>query len=185
MNLIDAFIRNATDAQAGATVVRSPDAARARVAGILRDVGARLVMVSPDAVAPPWSCDATLAPVGARVVTRSATNNDRAELLAADAGVTLATHGLADTGTLVVCSSPHNHRLDSLVVPIHIALLRASDLLPDLPSAFATLAEDERFERHSAVTFIRGPSRTADIELQLTLGVHGPGKVHIVVLDGR
>jgi len=183
--MIETFARNAAEAQAVVALVRSPDEARTRVADILGDARAHLVIVSPDAAGPPWSCGDTLASAGVRVVTRSATHNDREDLLSADAGVTCAAHGLADTGTLVVCSAQDHHRLDSLVVPIHVALLRASAIVPDLRSVFSSFAADSRFERHSAITFIRGPSRTADIELTLTLGVHGPGTLHIVVLDDR
>jgi L-lactate dehydrogenase complex protein LldG len=88
---------------------------------------------------------------------------------------------LADTGTLVLCSSPGDHRLDSLLPPLHIALLRARDILPDLPALFDRLAAERSFEAHSAITFVRGPSRTADIELTLTVGVHGPEKVRVIV----
>jgi L-lactate dehydrogenase complex protein LldG len=184
-NLLDCFARAATDAQAVVSVVPSPGAARDRVAAILRADTSRLATISPDAAAPPWACDATLEAPGTRVVIRSPAHNDQAELLAADVGVTVAAYGIADTGTLVLCSSPGDHRLDSLAPPAHIALLRASALVPDLEEAFARFAADRRFERHSAVTFVRGPSRTADIELQLTIGVHGPGKVYVVMWDDR
>jgi len=93
----------------------------------------------------------------------------------------LAAYGLADTGTLVLCSSAGDHRLDSLLPPLHVAILRARDIVPDLAALFDRLAADRRLDKHSAVTFVRGPSRTADIELTLTVGVHGPGRVRVVV----
>jgi L-lactate utilization protein LutC len=183
--VIDAFARAAIAAEAAVSVVPTPLAARDVVAGILRACDARLVAVSPDAVEGPWEVDAALDVQPARVLVRSNALNDRADLLQADAGVTVAAYGIADTGTLVLCASPGDHRLDSLVPPIHVALLRASSLVPDLDAAFARFAADGRFARHSAVTFVRGPSRTADIELQLTIGVHGPGRLYVVVWDDR
>jgi L-lactate dehydrogenase complex protein LldG len=119
------------------------------------------------------------------VVVRSPAHNDRAALLEADAGVTVAAYGIADTGTLVLCASAGDHRLDSLAPPAHVALLRASAIAPDLETVFARFADDGRFARHSAVTFVRGPSRTADIELQLTIGVHGPARLYVVVWEDR
>ena len=184
-DLIDTFTRAATAADAVVSVVPSPAAARDRVAEVLRACDARLAMISPDAAAPPWACDATLDTPSTRLVIRSDAHNDRHELLAADAGVTVAAYGIADTGTLVLCASPGDHRLDSLAPPAHIALLRAGAIAPDLEAAFAQFAADGRFARHSAVTFVRGPSRTADIELQLTIGVHGPGRLYVVVWDDR
>jgi L-lactate dehydrogenase complex protein LldG len=181
IDLVETFTRAATDAQTVVSVVPSPDAARARVAEILRAEGARLVTVSPDAAAPPWVCDATLATGGARLMTRAPGDNDRDTLMTADVGITVAAAAIADTGTLVLCASPGDHRLDSLAPPIHVALVRAATLVPDLDAVFAQLTAGGGFERHSAITFVRGPSRTADIELQLTIGVHGPGKVYVVV----
>jgi len=184
MDLLDTFVRAASAAKADVLVATGAADARARVSDILRLEGVRVVMVSPDAAAAPWSLGRQ-AMDGAKVVTRSAAHNDRDELLAAGAGVTVAAHAIADTGTLVLCASDGDHRLDSLVPPVHVALLRASAIVPDLEVAFARFAADRRFERHSAVTFVRGPSRTADIELEITIGVHGPRAVHIVVLDDR
>ena len=183
MDLLDSFARAAREAQAEVVVATTYDDARRRVTEILRAEDARFVMVSPDAATQPWSCGDDLPTAGLRVVTRSAAHNDREELLATDAGVTVAAYGLADTGTLVLCASPGDHRLDSLLPPVHVALVRASTLLPDLATAFARFSADDRFARHSADTFVRGPSRTADIEMTLTIGVHGPGKLYIVLLD--
>jgi len=184
LDLVSTFANTARAAEAHVSVTTNDAEARTCVADILRREGARLVMVSPGAAAPPWSIGAETTG-GARAVTRSPARSDRDELLAAGAGITVAAHAIADIGTLVLCASDGDHRLDSLVPPVHIALLRASAIVPDLEVAFARFAADRRFERHSAVTFVRGPSRTADIELQITIGVHGPRALHIVVLDDR
>jgi L-lactate dehydrogenase complex protein LldF len=184
-DLVDTFARAAAQADAIVAVARAAAEASRIVAEALDCERARLVTVSPGAMT-------LLRPVkdaaydgGTRVVTRSETLNDRGELLTADAGVTVATLGIADTGTLVLCASPADHRLDSLLPPVHVALVHASALVRDLPSAFARLAGEDWFARHSAVTFVRGPSRTADIELTLTIGVHGPRKLYVIVLDDR
>jgi L-lactate dehydrogenase complex protein LldF len=86
-------------------------------------------------------------------------------------GVTKAICGLADTGSVLEADGAGSPLHASLLPPIHIAVLNKGDILPSLPDAMH-LVEDKR----SAV-FISGPSRTADIEMTLTVGVHGPGEV--------
>jgi L-lactate dehydrogenase complex protein LldG len=67
----------------------------------------------------------------------------------------------------------------SLLPEIHIAVLNKSDILPSLPDAMH-LVKDKR-----AAVFITGPSRTADIEMTLTIGVHGPKEIHVFVDDSN
>lgn len=110
-------------------------------------------------------------------------NAERAALLAADAGLTAAQIGIAETGTLVLASAQERHRLASLLPPLHIALLPVSRLVATLGAALTRLAPQGSPESR-AITFITGPSRTADIELQLVVGVHGPSRLVVVlVLD--
>jgi L-lactate utilization protein LutC len=98
-----------------------------------------------------------------------------------DAGITTAQAAIAETGTLVLDSAHERHRLVSLVPPVHIAIVRASTICETLGEALALLRKDQ--EISPAVTFITGPSRTADIELTLTIGVHGPQELYVIV-DG-
>ncbi len=96
-------------------------------------------------------------------------------------GITGALAGLADTGSIVVNSAAGRSRLASLLPLVHVALLPVAKLYPDLPTWMAlqgatALAESANF------TVITGPSRTADIELKLVLGVHGPGEIHAILL---
>ena len=108
---------------------------------------------------------------------------DRGDLFTADAGITDVQWGIAETGTLVLTSGDERHRLTSLVPPIHIALLPASSIVATMPSVLERLRQSEN--HHQAVTFITGPSRTADIELTLVVGVHGPKELHVVILSDQ
>lgn len=96
-----------------------------------------------------------------------------------DVGVSSAQAAIAETGTLVLDSTRERHRLVSLVPPVHIAIVRASQIYRTLGEVLSLIRKDK--EVSPAVTFITGPSRTADIELTLAIGVHGPQEVYVVV----
>jgi L-lactate dehydrogenase complex protein LldG len=96
-----------------------------------------------------------------------------------DVGISSAQAAIAETGTLVLDSAFERHRLLSLVPPVHIAIVAASRICETLSEAL-TLVHREG-EISPAVTFITGPSRTADIELTLAIGVHGPQQLFVIV----
>lgn len=97
-----------------------------------------------------------------------------------DVGVSTAQLAIAETGTLVLDSACERHRLVSLVPPVHIAIVNASAIVETLSDALTLIQKNEI---SPAITFITGPSRTADIELTLTIGVHGPQELYVIV-DG-
>jgi L-lactate dehydrogenase complex protein LldG len=94
-------------------------------------------------------------------------------------GLTGAQGGLADTGSIALISGPGRGRLASLLPPVHIALLPQSRLYPSLPAFLES--HPNVTEAGSNLVFITGPSRTGDIEMTLTMGVHGPGEVHVII----
>lgn len=97
-----------------------------------------------------------------------------------DVGITSADYALADTGSLVLFSSPEEARMISLLPPAHIAVVPRERILTGLDELFAR--EPLPAERSSSMVLITGPSRTADIEQILVRGVHGPGELHVVVV---
>ena len=99
-----------------------------------------------------------------------------------DVGISTVQAGIAETGTLVLDSSRERNRLVSLVPPVHIAIVDASTIFQTLGEALAFIHQDGT--PSPAVTFITGPSRTADIELTLTIGVHGPQELYVIVNEG-
>lgn len=101
------------------------------------------------------------------------------EIFSFDVGITAAQAAIAETGTLVLESVDERHRLVSLVPPVHIAIISASKIVRTLGEALTLLRKGK--EISPAVTFITGPSRTADIELTLTIGVHGPQELYVIV----
>ena len=101
----------------------------------------------------------------------------------ADAGITDVHAALAETGTLICCTDARHARGLSLAPPRHIALVRASDIIPDMIDYWQRLKGLPAGELPSSQAFITGPSKTADIEGELIKGVHGPGQVHILIID--
>jgi L-lactate dehydrogenase complex protein LldF len=91
-------------------------------------------------------------------------------------GVTKAVCGLADTGSILIRDGEGYPLQASLLTEIHVAILRASEILPSLQDALPLTRKSK-----SAV-FITGPSRTGDIEMSHTIGVHGPGEVHVFLV---
>ena len=89
-----------------------------------------------------------------------------------------ASYGLADTGSVVLAASPEEPRARSLLPDVHVTLLREDVILPGLPELFAAVGAD----LPSSLAIVSGPSRSADIEQRLTVGVHGPAEVHVVLL---
>lgn len=98
------------------------------------------------------------------------------EMALCDLGITEADFLLPETGTLVLRSSAERPRAVSLLPRIHLAIVRPEMLRADLHDVFAE-AKDSHY-----LVFITGPSRTADIELTVTLGVHGPKALHVWAL---
>jgi len=108
---------------------------------------------------------------------------DASDLFAFDVGISSAQAAIAETGTLVLRSDRERHRLVSLLPPVHIAIIEANQLCLTLGEALAALQRDGK-DLSPAITFITGPSRTADIELTLAIGVHGPQKLFVIINTG-
>jgi L-lactate dehydrogenase complex protein LldG len=104
-------------------------------------------------------------------------NADKHEIAQCDLGITEADYLLPETGTLVLRSSAEKPRAVSLVPRVHLAIVRPEMLRADMHQVFAE-AKDSNY-----LVFITGPSRTADIELTVTLGVHGPKNLHVWMMD--
>jgi L-lactate dehydrogenase complex protein LldG len=98
---------------------------------------------------------------------------------AAEVGLTGCDGAIAETGTLALLSGKGRSRAVSLLPPVHVAVIRRADIVFGMAEYFRGRANG--IAESAALTFVTGPSRTADIELTLTLGVHGPGKVIVVI----
>lgn len=94
------------------------------------------------------------------------------------AGLTGASAGIADTGSLLLLGGPGRPLTVSLLPEVHIALLWERDVYENL----SQVLQREEVKQASACVLVTGPSRTADIEMALTIGVHGPGELHVLCI---
>ncbi|MBI1369669.1 MAG: hypothetical protein GC162_13570 [Planctomycetes bacterium] len=145
---------------------------------------------------------AVLTEINARAVTLSATDPAVANLLEergirlldwrgdrtmashyqADAGISDVHSAIAETGSIVCESDAHHGRGHSLAPAVHIAIVRAEQIVADLLDDLPRHAGKAPNERPSAIAIITGPSKTADIEGILITGVHGPERVYVILV---
>ena len=97
-------------------------------------------------------------------------------------GVTGCYCAIAETGTLLLVTSPSTPNKTSLLPDTHVAIVQTSRIVVGMEEAW-NLARTELKQLPRACSFISGPSRTADIEQTLVIGAHGPYRVHIILLD--
>lgn len=112
-------------------------------------------------------------------VLRTAPARDGFDRLAA--AVTGVAAAVVETGSLALFYGPGAGRLASLVVPVHVAVVRRAQLVPTLDDFLARIRG--HLGPRSAAVLVTGPSRSADIEQVITVGVHGPRELHVVFID--
>jgi len=98
--------------------------------------------------------------------------------------VTSANFAISDSGTLALDSTDENVRLATMLAEKHFVLFDPAKVLPDAVAAATPMREFHHRDPRNYVAFITGPSRTADIERVLTIGVHGPRELHILLMNG-
>lgn len=172
----------------------------ARVADVPRVIGAlarerdarRLVAWHAEGVGADLAAPLAAQGLDVDVVSSGSGDDERQRIRAASAvaelGLTGVDLAVAETGTLVLRSGAGRPRSTSLLPPCHVAVFDRAALVESLEQVGVILeswhATDE--ERWGAmINFITGPSRTADIELTLTRGVHGPKEVHAIFVEDR
>ena len=115
---------------------------------------------------------------GARVLRAMPTRDGFDALVATVSGVDCA---IAETGSLGIFFAPGAGRLASLIAPVHVAVVRRDQIVARLEQFFARVRT--HLGPRSAAVLVTGPSRSADIEQVLTIGVHGTREVHVVVIE--
>ena len=156
-----------------ASTVDEVDAPAAVPAAVARYLQARLLPLSavcwPELEGLDWRS------AGIEIAARAARDSDLV-------GITGAFCAIAETGTLMTLSGTDTPATVSLLPETHIAVVRKSRIVRGMEEAWQ-LVRDQIKQPPRDVNFISGPSRTADIEQTVTLGAHGPYRVHIVIVD--
>jgi L-lactate dehydrogenase complex protein LldG len=174
-DLISHFVERVADYRAEVVEVNPADLPRAIAAACERyGVG---TLVTPADVPAEWTAELSAAQVRRDGDQQPLSVED---LDRADAVLTGAAVGIAETGTVVLDSGPGQGRRALTLVPdVHICVVRTDQVVDDVPAAVARL----RPER--PLTWISGPSATSDIELDRVEGVHGPRTLHVVVVGNQ
>ncbi|RDV82445.1 LutC/YkgG family protein [Ammonifex thiophilus] len=162
----------------GAEVYRasSPGEARALVKEIIESTGVRRVALASSPLLASLDLIPVIEAAGAELVKGSL----REQAETAEMGITAFELAVAETGTLVHDATELDTRLFSMLPLVHLALVPVRGLVANLEEALNYWLT--RGEIPGYLAFVSGPSRTADIERVLTVGVHGPGRLLIVLL---
>ena len=181
--------------RAGAVVsmARSIGEATEYVVSIVRNIEARSVVRSGHEVLDRLDIDGALAAAGVEVTVSAAPCDGdrqsgreglRERAARADIGITGVDYAIAETGSCVIVPRQGVSRAVSLLPPVHVAVVEAGCVLPSLDELFVLRRSDFLHGKMgSYMNIITGPSRSADIEYTIVKGVHGPGEVHLVLLD--
>jgi L-lactate dehydrogenase complex protein LldG len=175
---IDLFVAMAQEAQATIARVGAADAVPGAVADYLaqENLPAECVMApDPSLNAIPWA-------------TRPLLRIHRAGSPAADAAtLTPAFAAIAETGTLLLISGPDTPTTLNFLSDTHVVILRAEQIVATYEDGWDRLRAVRALPKDlpRAVNFITGPSRTGDIEQQIVQGMHGPRRLHIVLIEPR
>ena len=182
--LIDVFVKKYASLSGIAHVVDGADAVAPIVVQVLGDVDCKRVALAelPDGLAD--AIQSACVDAGIEVLTPPFDNRALPHAIdATDVGVSWAAFAVAESGSLVEFALDDAVRLVSTLPRVHIGIFQASALLANLTDAAEPLRQFFEDHPHNATaTFISGPSRTADIEMRLTLGVHGPEVAHAIVI---
>ena len=98
----------------------------------------------------------------------------------ADLGISTAEFGIGESGSVCVDTASYESRVTGMLPPTHIVFMQADHMVKNIDTAFRVIA---KVYKKGYMGFITGPSRTADIERVLSLGVHGPGRFIVIAVD--
>lgn len=185
--LLDRFCLEITNLKGEPFVVDGDDAAREKVLELLASHNTRRLLAWEFQYVPITRLESAIRNAGIEILVPDVRDEDRPEMLAlaeqAQVGLTGVDAAAAATGTLIVTTAPGKGRIPTVLPPVHIAVVSADQILPRIESWVAQERSRGLGSIRSTgnVCFITGPSRTGDIEMELILGVHGPGRVQVVI----
>lgn len=165
---------------AAAEIFRVKTAADAKeiILEIAKSTGAKKVVAIENPLQDASGALDALKTLGLTVCTSQKDIAEHAET--ADIGISSVEFGIAESGSVCMDGYAIEHRLVSMLPPIHVAFMNSKYIVPGINEAFEVISKV--FDR-GYISFITGPSRTADIERVLTIGVHGPSRFIVIAVD--
>jgi len=158
------------------------DALPQRLIDVLRELPAQRIVAATDDLPDAATVNRAIDDAG---IDRAAWRGDRTMSASYDAaaGVTDVAGAIAETGTLIYQGEPARGRGLMLVPPVHVAIVYADQIVADLLDHMRRMRQARPADLPAGQTLITGPSKTADIEGVLVTGVHGPGRVVVLLVD--
>ncbi|TCL35073.1 L-lactate dehydrogenase complex protein LldG [Anaerospora hongkongensis] len=176
--LFEEFQTRASGAAAEIIRVKTPSDAVAAIFGIIESLHAKKIVAVNCPLQQTAELHDAIRKLGPALYTDKFDIAEHAE--SADIGISGVEFGIAETGSVCQDAYAVESRLVSTLPPVHIAILNSNHILSGIKDAFDVIAE---VFQHGYISFITGPSRTADIERVLTIGVHGPSRLIILAID--
>lgn len=163
----------------------TPEEARDQAVSLAKQIGATRIAIGAGVALDEGPITRALEHAGFAVTSyRHAAPDDTTVIAAAmaqcDLGIVEADYAIASTGTFAVTGAPGRPLSLSLLPPINLLLVHASRLVPDMAAAIAALGTETVVNHRIAM--ITGPSRTADIEKMIVVGVHGPKQLYAMIV---
>ena len=178
MHFFDEFLLRAQAASAEVFRLKSPDEAKAVLLKLVKDLGIKKVVAVECSLSKAAGLLDSLQEVGVEAYTDPADIRFHAET--AELGISGVEFGVAETGSVCQDAFSVESRLISTLPPIHAVFMQSENIVPGIEDALGVIAQ--AFDQ-GYVSFVTGPSRTADIERVLTIGVHGPSRFIILAVD--
>jgi L-lactate utilization protein LutC len=193
--LVDGFVHRATEAGWKIHRVANYEDAAEEVTAVVREHGAKAVMRSDHDILSEVPLESALKAEGIELEVAMREPSDDADedlerrlalretSFNSEVGITGVDFAIAETGTVAMKPGIGSSRLVSLTPEVHIGVMTPESIIPSLDELFA-LTRDQHLsgEHKGMINLITGPSRTADIEANLVIGVHGPREVHLVIV---
>jgi L-lactate dehydrogenase complex protein LldG len=177
-HLFSEFETRAKNVSAEVFRVATAAEAQAVLVELAKNIGAKKVVAVDCPLSQAAGAVEALRSAGLEVYTAPADIAAHADT--ADLGVSGVEFGVAETGSVLQDAFAIESRLVSTLPPVHAVFLNSANIVPAMADAIGVVA---KVFDHGYISFITGPSRTADIERVLTIGVHGPGRFIIIAVD--
>jgi L-lactate dehydrogenase complex protein LldG len=177
----DVFTARATAAGARVTTTKPSEAAEA-IRSVLQETGCQSIILSEEKIIKTLEVQSIASDLGieCRYTNDFPGEAYRRNIFKVQGGISGCDYALADSGSLVILHNYENQRLISLAPETYIGIVKTSQMLKDRFDLASLL---EKGDKTAAVTFITGVSRTADVALQVVLGMHGPRQVYIILIE--